>query len=146
MHLSLEMILLALIIIIFNILDIITTNLYFKYYPDKTLKDEGNSLMRRLMVKNYKVADAVKIIGILCIIIYSLVTNNVNILRITTVLLGLIVLNNTYILLYSAITKQKKVHLGENLRKILRIPEKYTQLMIIVIMLGLSFGIFVLIW
>ena len=101
-RLPFEIILIALITIVFNILDSLTTNLCFKQYPDKELKGEGNPLMRKLMLKNYKLAEAVKHMGVLMLVMFCLVANYIDSLKLLAILLGLVVLNNTYILLSRA--------------------------------------------
>jgi len=52
MELTPEVILFALLVMVLNVMDSVTTNLCFKQYPDKELKGEGNPIMRWLMLKN----------------------------------------------------------------------------------------------
>ncbi len=141
-----EIILFALVVLTLNVLDSVTTHLAFRQYPDKDLKAEGNPIMRWVMLKSRVLAEVFKHGGVLAFCIYLVTVNDINSLRLATLILGLAVINNTFIVVSRAITKRKVVTPFERLRRILHFPDKYTYAMTIVVLVGLALTIYVVVW
>ncbi len=146
MQLTLDVILIALAALLFNVLDSVTTKLALSQYPDKELKGEGNPLMRRLMLKSGLLAEVLKQVGVLALVLWCLTSNDIQPLRFFAIMLGLVVLNNTYVVVSRAIAKRKVITPIEKLRRILHLPDKYTFIMAIVIISVLATIIDGLLW
>lgn len=145
-QLPIEVILIALAVMSLNVLDSLTTKFLFRLYPDKELKGEGNPIMRSLMLKNFKLAEAIKQTGCLALVLYCLMADKMGVLKIILITLGLVVLNNAYLLISRAITKRKVQSPTESLRKILHIPSKYMYFIDMAIIIGLSVAIQGFLW
>lgn len=135
-------ILLALVVITFNVLDSVTTNLCFKQYPDKELKSEANPFMRRLMLKNRALAEVVKQVFVTAIVIYYVVANHTEPLKFLSIMFGLVVLNNSYIYLSRKITKRKVVSPLERLRQFIHLPNSLSYALVMILIFGLSIIIY----
>ena len=125
-------------IIILNILDSVTTRMAFKQYPDPMLKEEGNPIMRRLILKNRTLAEAVKHTLIPLVATLGIITDNMAALRLIGIVLGLVVLNNSWIVISRAITKRKVISPLRKLQSIIHIPDKYLYIFTIAILIGIA--------
>jgi len=143
---DLNVIVVACVVLTLNVLDSVTTALCFKQYPDKELKGESNPLMRVLMLKSRVLAEVVKQGVVLAVVIYLVVNNDIVILRLACIMLGLVVMNNTYVVVSRAITKRRTVAPFKKLINLLRIPDKYAYVIILVILVGLAWIINVVVW
>lgn len=146
MQLTLGIIVLAGVAIILNVLDSVTTALAFKQYPDKELKGEGNPLMRWLMLRNRKFAEAFKHIAMLILVVCCILFGLSQSIKLLVIMFGLVVLNNSFIVVSRAVTKRRVITPADKLRRILHIPEKYLYLVIVLILIFASRGIYMLIW
>lgn len=145
-NIPLSMIIIAIVIMTLNVLDSVTTNLCFRQYPDKELKGEANPFMRKIMLKNHMFAEVIKQVGVLGLVIYFLSIKDILTLRYFALILGLVVLNNSYVLISRAITKRKVVSPAENLRILFHIPNKLIYFVAIAIICGIAYAINTLIW
>lgn len=136
---TIEILIMALMVLTLNVLDSVTTHLAFKQYPDKEFKGEGNPLMRRLMLKNKWLAEVVKQLLILAIVSYLLYKIDLDMLHFMAICLGLVVLNNTVVISSRAILKRKVRTPIKMITKFLHIPEKYDYGFAISIILLFSF-------
>jgi hypothetical protein len=127
-------------------LDSVTTELCFKQYPDKELKGEGNPFMRRLMLKNRMLAEIVKQVAIVGIVIYLLWENNLFGLRLSAIAFGLVVLNNSTLVISRAVTKRKVISPIKRLVALLHMREKFAYLVVVNIILLLTLAIHELVW
>lgn len=141
-----EIILIATTVVLLNVLDSTTTHLCFKQYPDKELKGEGNPFIRRLMLKSKVLALVAKQGVILAIIIYCLVVNDMETLRYFVIIFGIVVLNNSYVLISRAIVKHKTTPPFKQLCKLLHIPDNISYPLLIIILLGIAHAINLFIW
>jgi len=142
-----ESVIIGAVVLMLNVLDSVTTSVCFRQYPDETLKGEGNPFMRWLMLKNRALAEVVKQCGVLTIVILAVVVwNDVATLKYLAIVLGLVVLNNTYIVVSRAITKRKGITPFEKLRGLIHFPKKYLFGLAITVILGLAWGIYQLIF
>lgn len=136
----------ALVVITFNVLDSVSTHLCFKQYPDKELKAEANPIMRWLMRKNKALAEIFKQVGVLSVVIYLIFSDSPETIRLLAIMLGIVVLNNTYIYVSRAITKRKVITPISKLFTFLRIPKFFSYILILFIIICLSVWIYSLIW
>lgn len=144
---GLEIIIVAGVVLVLNVLDSVTTALCFKQYPDKDLKGEANPFMRKLMLKNKTLAEVVKHIGILIIVIALVVKfNDIQTLRLVAILFGLVVINNLWILVSRAITKRKVASPLKMLFKVVKIPDKYDYIVVVLILLGIAYSVNAVVW
>lgn len=141
-----EILFIATIVILLNVLDSATTALCFKQYPDKELKGETNPFMRWLMLKNKVLAEVLKQGVILALVIYCLVSNDMEVLRLFVIMLGIVVLNNSYVLISRATTKRKIISPLKQLCGLLHLPNKAAYPLVIIIMLGIAYAITQFIW
>lgn len=146
MGLNHEMWLVALLVLVLNVMDSVTTSLCFKQYPDKELKGEANPIMRWLMLKNKVLAEVLKQGFVLGFIVWCLFGHELSTLRMATVMLGLVVLNNTYVLVSRVITKRAVASPIKSLRMLLHIPDKYTYLVALAVIFLVGIAIYNLLW
>jgi len=143
---DLNVIVVACVVLTLNVLDSVSTALCFKQYPDKELKGESNPLMRVLMVKSRVLAEVVKQGVVLAVVIYLVVNNDIVILRLACIMLGLVVTNNTYVVLSRTIAKRKGKAPFMMLVDLLRIPKKYTFPVVLVVLVGMAWIINMIVW
>jgi len=146
MGLTTEVILFALLVLVLNVMDSVTTSLCFKQYPDKELKGEGNPIMRWVMLKSRVLAEVFKHGFVLGLVIWWLLGNQLETLRFATIMFGMVVLNNTYILVSRAVTKWKVVSPTKRLIAFLHLPSKYSYVVVLVVIFLLSGVIYRLAW
>jgi len=144
--LDIEIIIFAILVLTLNVLDSVTTHLAFKQYPDKELKSEANPFMRKLMLKNRVLAEVLKQGFVLAVCVFLIIMNDIASIRFTVSLLGLVVLNNTFVIVSRAITKRRVIAPLEKIRKTLQVPEKYSYVMVLVILITLAFTINGVVW
>ncbi len=136
---ELTAVLMGITVMVLNVLDSVTTALAFKQYPDKALKGEGNPFMRRLMLKNRLLAEVIKQGAVLAVVIFGIVFNQVIGLRQLSILLGLVVINNSWIVISRAVTKRKVLGPSRMLQRALHIPNKYLYIVVVVVLGGLAY-------
>ena len=136
---ELTAVLMGITVMVLNILDSVTTALAFKQYPDKALRGEGNPIMRGLMLKNRLLAEVIKQSAVLAIVIFGLIFNQVVGLRQLSILLGLVVINNLWVVISRAVTKRKVLGPSKILQKTLHIPDKYLYIVVVVVLGGLAY-------
>ena len=142
----LEIIMFAVLVIVLNILDSTTTAICFKQYPDKELKGEGNPVMRFIMLKNKWLAGGLKQGMILALVIACLIMGEIISLRTMGILFGLVVLNNTYVILSRAITHREVISPVRKLQNILHLPDWGVYSLVVLILLGLTYLIHTVVW
>ena len=141
-----EIITFAILVIVLNILDSTTTAICFKQYPDKELKGEGNPFMRSIMLKNKWLAEILKQGMILGLVIGCLIRGEIITLRIIGIMLGLVVLNNTYMILSCAITHRKIIGPVRKLQNILHLPDWGVYPLVVLMLIGLTCLIHTVVW
>ena len=146
MGLTLEVILFALLVLVLNVMDSVTTSLCFRQYPDKELKGEGNPIMRWLMLKNKALSEVFKQGFILGFVVWWLLGNQLETLRLATIMFGLVVLNNSYIVVSRAIVKRETVTPLKKIRMLFHVPDKYSYMLALTIILWISIMIYWLVW
>lgn len=140
-------ILIGIVVMVLNVLDSVTTHIAFKQYPDETLHGEGNPIMRALMLKNKWLSEMVKQGVVLAIVIYSVMTIDIGALRLFSIILGLVVVNNSWVVASRAIAKRKVFSPFERLRLFLHFPDnKYYYIVAVAILIGLSYLINYIVW
>lgn len=146
MELTLEIISLAILVLLFNVLDSATTALCFRQYPDKELKGEGNPVMRWLMLKNRNLAEVVKHGIVLGFVVYWLLGYNIFPLRLAAIMLGLVVINNSAVFLSRVVLKRKVDSPLKRFMKLVHVPDTIGYVAAIFIILFLSLIIYALVW
>jgi len=141
-----EIITFAVLVIVFNILDSTTTAICFRQYPDKELKGEGNPVMRLLMLKNKWLAEGLKQGMILGLVIGCFIMGEIISLRMMGIVLGLVVLNNTYIILSRAITHRRIIGPVKKLQNLLHLPDWGVYSLVVLMLLGLTYLIHFAFW
>lgn len=134
------------VVMVLSVLDSYTTHLCFKQYPDKELKGEGNPIMRRLMLKNRVLAEVFKHGFTFAICIWLVITNEMDTIRLLALALGLVVLNNAFVVVSRAITKRKVATPAERLRRALHMREKLTYVVAILMVFCLAVIINSVVW
>lgn len=129
-----------------NVLDSTTTWLCFRQYPDKELRGEANPYMRRLMLKSPQSAQVMKHGILLAVVALLIAYREIEALRLLTILLGLVVLNNVVIWVSRKITGRKLAAPIAVLMRWLHIRERYTYFVAISILLGLAFLLNAVLW
>ena len=146
MGLTLEVILFALLVLVLNVMDSVTTELCFRQYPDKSLKGEGNPVMRWLMLKSRTLAEICKQGFVFGIVAYFVYNYELVSLRYALIMFSLVVLNNSYVFLSRALLKRKVETPFHRLIAFLHIPDRFGYLSIIFIIVLLTRSIYYLIW
>jgi len=144
---GLEIIIVAGVVLVLNVLDSVTTALCVKQYPDKDLKGEANPFMRMLMLKNKALAEVVKhSIGLAIVVALVVRFNDIQTLRLIAILFGLVVINNLWLLASRAITKRKVSSPLKILFKSIKLPEKYYYIVLVLILLGIAYSVNTVVW
>lgn len=126
------------ILIIFNILDSVTTHIALYKLPDDLKAKESNPLMAKLFGMHYKLAQVIKhaavSIAVACLIIYK----DLYSLEVLATMLGLVVLSNTYILIGRKVTGKRIESPIKRLQRILHVPDRLYYVLVAIIIFGLS--------
>lgn len=117
--------LVAAIVIIFNVLDSITTHLALYKVPDHLRAEESNPIMAKLFTKNYKVAQLIKHTSISAVVAYFIISDNLYLLEIVAVMVGLVVMNNMYVLLGTKLTGRDIELPIERLQRLFHVPDRF---------------------
>ncbi len=126
------------ILIIFNILDSVTTHIALYKLPDNLKAKESNPLMAKLFIKNYKVAQVIKHALGSVVVAYLIISEDLYSLEVIATMLGLVVLNNTYILIGRKIRGEKIDSPIRRLQRLLHVPDKLYYVLVAIIIFGLS--------
>lgn len=117
--------LVATIVIIFNVLDSITTHIALYKSPDHVRAEESNPLLSKLFTKNYKVAQIIKHISISAVVAYFIITRNLYLLELAAVIVGLVVMNNVYVLVGTRLTGKNIDLPMVALQRLLHVPDRF---------------------
>ena len=128
----------AAVLIIFNILDSITTHIALYKLPDHLRARESNPLMAKLFVKNYKLAQIIKHTLVFAGAVYLIISNDLYSLELIATMLGLVVLNNAYILIGRMIMGKRIDSPIRRLQRLLHIPDKLYYVLVAIIIIALS--------
>lgn len=126
------------ILIIFNILDSVTTHIALYKLPDDLRAKESNPFMAKLFIKNYKVAQAIKHALISAAAVYFIMSDDLYSLEVGATMLGLVVLSNTYIVIGRKITGKRIDSPIRRLQRLLHVPDKLYYVLVAIIIFGLS--------
>ena len=102
----LECLLLGGAIIMFNVLDSVTTELGFRL-PEHLRTEESNPFVKIFLKDHPIYAHTVKQVAIIAIVAFLILVGDMRIILMSAVMLGLVVANNTYLWLGRKITKRK---------------------------------------
>lgn len=141
-----ELMAVATLVMVLNVLDSVTTQLCFKQYPDKELKGESNPMMRWLMLKDRRLAEVIKQSVVLGWVIVLFQHRDIYALRFVGIMLGLVVANNIYILVTRAVKRRKVASPLRMLQKVCHIPDSIVYILVIIIIIGLAYLINGVIW
>jgi hypothetical protein len=132
----------ALLLLMANVLDSVTTTLALNKLPDNLKAQESNPLMNSLFKKRrFLLANLLKYGVVLFIIAYGIYSQQISTIQVCAVLIWLAVFNNAYILLGRIITKRKIKAPVHKLCSVLHIPESWHVVAIIIVLLGLTWVI-----
>ncbi len=121
--------LVAAIVIVFNVLDSITTHIALYKLPDQSTAKESNPLMAILFTKNYKVAQVIKHTSISIVVAYFIISNELYMLELAAVMLGLVVMNNVYVLVGIKLTGRNLELPISRLQRLFHIPDRFYYLL-----------------
>lgn len=141
-----EILVIAILVMVFNVLDSATTHLGFKQYPEKDLKSEANPTMRWLMLKNKWLAEIFKQVGVLAIVVFLFLNNEIWSMRVVGIMLGLVVLNNTYVIVSRAIMRKKVISPVKALQRFCHIPERLVYFVAVLIIIVWTYMINGIVW
>lgn len=129
-------------LIVANILDSVTTELALNKLPEALKAKEYNPFMNALFKRRkYLLANLLKYGFCILISIACFITKDLQTLKVVVILMCWVVLNNTYILSGRWITHKKIVSPIHNLLVILKIPESWHYLGIMILLIGLTFAV-----
>ena len=126
------------ILIAFNILDSIATHIALYKLPDDLKAKESNPIMAKLFVRHYKLAQAIKHAVVSAAVAYLIIHKDLYSLEVVATMLGMVVLNNTYILIGRKVTGKRIVSPIKRLQKLLHVPDRLYYMLVVIIILGLS--------
>jgi ABC-type phosphate/phosphonate transport system permease subunit len=126
------------ILIIFNILDSVTTHIALYKLPDDLKAKESNPLMAKLFIRNYKVAQIIKHVLVSAGVVYFIISKDLYSLEVIATMLGLVVLNNIYILVGRKLTGRRIDSPIRRLQRLLRVPDKLYYVVVVIVIFGLS--------
>lgn len=137
---------LAVTVLLLNVLDSFTTHLAFKQYPDKELRGEGNPVLRWLMLRNKWLAETVKQGVVLAVVVALLLANDIVTMRLAAILLGFVVLNNTYVIVSRAVTRRKVRSPLRLLQEAFHMPDAFTFYVGCAVIVVLAYSINYVVW
>ena len=126
------------ILITFNILDSVTTHIALYKLPDDLKAKESNPLMARMFVRHYKLAQGVKHAVVFIAAAFLIIDKDLFSLEVLATLLSLVVINNTYILIFRKVMGKRVDSPVRRLQRLLHIPDKFYYVLVGVIFIGLS--------
>lgn len=133
------------IVIIFNVLDSITTHIALYKLPDHLRAKESNPLMATLFTKNYKVAQVIKHTSISAVVAYFMISDNLYLLELAAVMVGLVVVNNLYVLVGIKLTG-KNIDLPiTRLQRLFHVSDRFYYLLSFVLVTIIIFSLSILI-
>lgn len=133
------MYILAVLVIVLNVLDSVTTELCLHKLPIGTRGREGNPIMAWVMRKNGVLAEVIKHILILGIVIWFVVSKDIISLKFGVLAFSVVVLNNTYVLVVRWLAKKAVATPLRKLQLVCRIPDGLFYLLAIIIIFGSAF-------
>ena len=101
-----DLILIGGVVVILNVLDSVTTELVDRL-PQHLQAEESNPFMKKWLENKPMSAHIFKQVAVIAIVAFMIVQGDMRIMMMVAVLLGLVVINNTYIWLGRKITKRK---------------------------------------
>lgn len=128
----------ATILIVFNILDSVTTHMALYKLPDDLKAKESNPIMARLFVNHYKLAQTIKHTLVSAGVAYWIFSRDLYALEVLATMLGLVVLSNTYILIGRVVTGKRIDSPLRRLQRLLHVPDKLYYVLSIVAIFALS--------
>jgi len=141
-NLELTTILAGGVVLVLNVLDSITTTIGLKQYPTRTLEGELNPFMRILMRRNKILAEVLKQVVVLTIVVWNIVEGRVEGLIFLGIMLGLVVVNNSWIIMSRAVIRRKVISPIRELQSVLHLPNWCLYPLVMVILVGLTYLIY----
>lgn len=130
---------LAVLVIVLNVLDSVTTEIGLHRLPTHLRGREVNPFMERLMKKSEILAKVFKQVLILGFVAYWVVIGEDFGLKLFVIILSLVVLNNSYTLIGRLLTKKKIEAPVRKLQRVLNLPDRFIYPVVILIFFGLAF-------
>jgi hypothetical protein len=121
----LQLILVGILCIIFNVFDSVSTWYALNKMPDNLKAKESNPFAAGIMSKDPLISDLIKHIGVTMIVFFFVVLQQKALLIEITIMLGLVVASNTELIIARKITKRKVTTPFGYLCEKLKIPKKY---------------------
>ena len=134
----LQLIIIGVLCIIFNVLDSVSTHYALNKLPDNLKAKEANPMAASLMSKDPLISDLVKHISVTMIVVFFVLLEQKALLLEITIMLGLVVASNAYLIFARKITKRK---VGTPIHYLLNgigIPRKYEFWIFIVIIVAVA--------
>jgi uncharacterized membrane protein len=133
----------AVLAVVFNVLDSVTTHIALNKLPENVRAKEANFFMKGLMDKNPLMADIIKQVVVIALVIYFIFNRGENggeqSLAYFAMAFGIVVLSNTYTIIARLIRKRKVDSPLMFIPKLLHIPNKIDYLFIVAEIMGISF-------
>jgi len=130
------LLLLAILGIMFNVLDSVSTHIGLNKLPPDIKANEGNPIMVGLMNGDNLIAEIVKHVGVLLFVLYYLfIAKNLEQLLYVAVIFGLVVLNNIWVIVGSLVVKKKIDSPLSVVLKISKIPKSWSYLFVVIMLM-----------
>lgn len=130
---------LAIATVAFNILDSVTTEIGLRKFEGDLRGREGNPIMAWMMGEHPVLAEALKHVVVIGFVVWMVLDKDVFSLKVVCILLGLVVAQNTYIIIRKLITKKQTKSPIDRLRKLMHLPEFCFYPLAIMTLFGLSY-------
>jgi len=135
----LKYIVLGLFVLLFNVLDSVSTHIGLHKLPEKLRASESNPLMAGLMAHDNLLSEIVKHLFVFLLVVYFVYSKNAFILLALAIVLGIVVLSNTYTIVGRIITKRKIITPFGYLLRILKIPKSLDFFIFVIVFLGFAY-------
>ncbi len=133
-----DYIVLAVLAILFNVLDSVTTHIALNKLPVELRAKEANPLMRPLLLRKPILATVIKQGLVVLLVLWSIAIQSRAGLVFIAVALGLVVINNSVVIIGRVKTHTKVPSPLYKVQKKLRIPDSLSFLFVILIIGGIA--------
>lgn len=126
----------AVLLVVLNVLDSVTTYIGLHKLPDNLRGKEGNPVMAKLMTRWPRLTEVLKQLMVVVVAGYLVHQEALFSLVIGLVAFGLVVANNTYLIVIKLVTRRPHTSPIFNLAKLLGVPKSWTWRFVLVVILG----------
>ena len=141
-----EYFVIAFFVMVFNVLDSVTTHIALNKLPQDIKATESNPVMRGLLIKHPLFAEIIKQGSVIGLITWVVLSHDLFTLKVMMLMLVLVVSSNTYLVVGRKVTRKKIKSPLHKLAVLLHIPNKVHFMFFVTVIFSASFSIAWFLW